>query len=86
MFRFSYESFFETKAELREEIAHLLWQIDNTWPMGMYPQQLSWFKDRINTAVVKLNGGARRQSIDNVKGIHQHVVGCKFCPPLIKGS
>lgn len=79
MLRFTFESFFETKAELRDEIAHLLWQIDYTWPLGMYPKQLDWMKEKTDGSFVKLNGGARRQSMEMAKHIHQHAKGCQFC-------
>jgi hypothetical protein len=80
MLRFNFESFFKDKAELRAEIADLLWQIDYIWPSNVSVQQLAWVKEKSDRAYIKLNGGARRQSIENVKDIHQHVSKCSCCP------
>jgi len=63
MLRFTFESFFKDKKELREEVAHLLWQIDNLWPSGFH--DLNWVKEKSDRAFVKLNGGAKRQSLES---------------------
>jgi hypothetical protein len=56
MLRFSFESFFKDKKELREEIAHLLWHIDYLWPSSFH--DLDWVKEKSDKAFIKLNGGA----------------------------
>jgi hypothetical protein len=70
--RFTFESFFKDKAELREEIARLLWQIDYIWPSSTCPAYLDWVKEKSDKAFVKINGGAQRQSLVSIKDIHQH--------------
>lgn len=57
MLRFTFESFFKDKKELREELAHLLWQIDYTWPSDLH--DLNWVKEKADRAFVKLNGGVQ---------------------------
>ena len=84
MLRFNFESFFKDKAELRAEIADLLWQIDYLWPSSISVQQLAWVKEKSDRAYLKLNKGARRQSIIDAKGIHQHVTICPCCPVKTK--
>jgi|WetSurMetagenome_2_1015567.scaffolds.fasta_scaffold206702_3 hypothetical protein len=82
MFRYTFESFFKTKEELREEISNLLWKIDHTWLMGLYPKQIDWIKEKIDGSFVKLNGGAIRYSCEVVKNIHQHSKDCQFCKAI----
>lgn len=77
MLRFTFESFFKDKKELREELAHLLWQIDYTWPSDLH--DLNWVKEKADRAFVKLNGGAQRQSLTAAKHIHDHAKGCPSC-------
>lgn len=77
MHRFTFESFFKDKKELREEVAHLLWQIDHLWPSGFH--DLNWVKEKADVSLVKLNGGALRHSLVSVKHNHQHADGCPFC-------
>jgi hypothetical protein len=80
MFRFTFESHFDTVPELRKEIENLLWQMDHTWPLSITPNQIDWAKEKIDTSQIKLNKGALRQSLDMVKNNHDHKIGCKFCP------
>lgn len=68
MFKFKFESVFDSKEELRNEIKNLLWKIDHTWPQQFCSNQLKWIKTRIDEEVVKINKGARKQSIEITQG------------------
>jgi hypothetical protein len=69
VFHFTFESYFNTQAELRKEVAHLLWQIDKgMWTIGgMYPNQIGWLKEKIDKSFIKINGGGQRQFLELVK-------------------
>ena len=67
MFRFNFESVFLTKDELRAEVEHLLWRIDHAWPVLMLSEQIDWIRQRTDEAWIKINGGARRQSLETVE-------------------
>ena len=69
MWTFKFQSTFENKAELKEELQNLLIQIDSTWPIvipsGKLKQEyFDWIKDKINQSWLKLNSGNRSQSIE----------------------
>lgn len=67
MYTFSFQSSFETREELREEIKSLLWKIDHTWPVGFSTKNLSWAKSRTDESWLKVSGGNREQCMEVVK-------------------
>lgn len=67
MIRFSFETVAENKQEIRREIAHLLWQIDHTWPLQLDLTDEKWAKSKVDEGWLKLNGGLRRQSIQKIE-------------------
>jgi len=67
MIRFTFESVAESKQELRDEVAHLLWQIDHTWPLQFDMTDMKWTRSRIDEGWLKRNGGLRKQQIEKVE-------------------
>ena len=63
MYKFSFESTFENKKELEDEIKNLLWQIQRTWPFHLSNKNMT----DTDQAWVKLNGGSRRQKTEETK-------------------
>jgi hypothetical protein len=63
MYKFSFESTFESKKELEEEVKNLLWQIQHTWPFHLSNKNMT----DTDQAWVKLNGGSRRQKTEETK-------------------
>lgn len=63
MFQFTFDTSVENKKELRDEIAHLLWQIDFLWPSYLSNKQIDWIKEKADQSFLKLNGGHMRHAI-----------------------
>jgi len=63
MFIFSFESVFETKEELINEINNLSWQINHTWPVSLY-NDIKYVKEKTDKEFIKLNKGTLKQTLD----------------------
>jgi hypothetical protein len=67
MFKFTFETVFVNKAELRAELADLLWKIDHTWPMGWYESKIGDVKAGVDESHLKRNGGMKKWSVESNK-------------------
>jgi hypothetical protein len=67
MFKFTFETVFVNKNELREELVDLLWKMDHTWPMGWYEGKIGYVKTGVDQSYLKRNGGMKKWAIDSSK-------------------